>query len=383
MKKVLLLDTNVSSKPIYDYLVNRGFDVYVAGSNENDCLAKDTDKYIQFDYSNQESLKEIIMSFNFDYLIPGCNDVSYQSAAKVNGGKNGLDSAKVAGLINNKFEFRMYSLSNNITVPKIYKKEDILLTKNKLIVKPVDAYSGRGISLIQNGDNLQEVENAIDNACKFSKTKAYIIEDFIDGQLYSHSAFIRNKKIILDFFVIEDGSTNKFTVDTSYVVNDLPKLLKRKIRKEIESLSNGLDLVDGLVHTQFIKYGDSFKIIEITRRCPGDLYSLLIKKTTGHNYIEYYVQPFLGEDIVLSNKQNKSKYILRHTITTSNQRKIFGLEFKKTLKIDDFIPFLKTGEYLKESPFGRFGIIFIECKSKSDLYEKYAELLERRLYSFT
>ena len=50
--KVMLLDTNFSAKPIYDYLVQTGTEVYVVGGNPNDVLAKSVNNYINLDYSN-------------------------------------------------------------------------------------------------------------------------------------------------------------------------------------------------------------------------------------------------------------------------------------------------------------------------------------------
>ena len=49
--KILLLDTNFSSGPIYDYLIESGNEVYVIGNNPNDFLAKFAKNYIQSDYT--------------------------------------------------------------------------------------------------------------------------------------------------------------------------------------------------------------------------------------------------------------------------------------------------------------------------------------------
>ena len=46
---ILLLDTNFSSAPIYEYLIEEGNEVYVIGNNPNDFLAKSAKNYIQSD----------------------------------------------------------------------------------------------------------------------------------------------------------------------------------------------------------------------------------------------------------------------------------------------------------------------------------------------
>ena len=54
MTRVLLVDTNFSSIPIYQSLIEGGHEVYVAGKNPNDALAKISKNYAEIDYSNTD-----------------------------------------------------------------------------------------------------------------------------------------------------------------------------------------------------------------------------------------------------------------------------------------------------------------------------------------
>lgn len=383
MKKVLLLDTNVSSFPIYDYLIKKGYDVYVAGGKPNDCLAKYTKNHINLNYSDIELLKQTIEIHKFDYLVPGCNDMSYICSTKANDTSKffGLDTTESSETINNKSKFRKFAIANKLNVPITYSKDDVYRLNTPIIVKPVDAYSGRGVSIVKD-INKKNIDLAISKATEYSKDKQCVIEEFIEGQLYSHSAFISNKKIMIDFFVIEDGTTNRFTVDTSHVVYDFPIKIQKEIKTQIEVIAEKLDLVDGLIHTQFIKTKNSFKIIEVTRRCPGDLYSLLIQKSTGFNYAEFYTNPFINKQVTINNIKTKNN-ILRHTISVSEMINFISIKFEDNLKIDEFIPMAITGDELKESPFSRFGLIFVDCKSEKKLKKIYQNILKRKLYNFT
>lgn len=382
MKKALLLDTNVSSLPIYEFLISKGYDTYVIGGNPNDCLAKYTTNYINCNYSNLELLENILNTYNFDVIVPGCNDISYISATKVNGDNKfyGLDSTEVTETINNKNKFRNFALSNGLHVPNIFSKEESYDSINSLIVKPVDAYSGRGVSVIKNIDK-DTIDIAINNAISFSSSKNYLIEEYIEGQLYSHTAFISNKKILIDFIVIENGSTNEFTVDTSNLVTDFSESILSEIRNDIEHMSDVLNLVDGLVHTQFIKTENSFKILEITRRCPGDLYSFLIEKTTGFKYAEYYTKPFINETLNVDDFVPTHNHILRHTLSVSNDTPFIGVQYNRELNIDLSIPMNITGTELKGSPFGRIGLVFIKCSSNIELSDIKSNILDRTLYT--
>jgi predicted ATP-grasp superfamily ATP-dependent carboligase len=381
MKKVLLLDTNVASFPIYEFLLKNGYDVYVAGGKVNDCLAKYTEKYINFDYSDIDLLNRVIDEYSFDYLVPGCNDMSYICATKANNNSKffGLDTTENSELINNKLKFRKFAIDNKLNVPQIYSKDGVYKSNEPIIVKPVDAYSGRGVSVVKTNSK-QYIDDAISNAIQYSKNGECVIEEYVEGQLYSHSAFLRNKEIFIDFFVIEDGTTNKFTVDTSHVVYDFPTEIRMEIKKQIETIAEKLNLVDGLIHTQFIKTKNSFKIIEVTRRCPGDLYNFLIENSTGFNYAEFYTRPFINQKIDGTNIKTKNDYILRHTISVDKLTGFIGIEFNEEVSIKQFIPMAITGDILKESPFSRFGLIFVECKSYENLKSLYHNILNRKFY---
>ena len=382
MKKALLLDTNVSSFPIYEFLLSKGYDTYVIGGNPSDCLAKYTTNYINCNYSNPELLQNAISEYGFDVIVPGCNDMSYLSATKVNGNNKfyGLDSTEVTEIINNKNKFRNFGISNELHIPKLFDKEDAYLQINPIIVKPVDAYSGRGVSVIENPNKI-DIDTAIETAISFSSSKNYLIEEYIKGQLYSHTTFISNKKILIDFVVIENGSTNEFTVDTSNVVYDFSESILNEIRTDIEKMSELLNLEDGLIHTQFIKTENSFKIIEVTRRCPGDLYSLLIQKSTGFNYAEYYTKPFINQKLNTPNHIPSNNHILRHTLSVSNDTPFIGVHYNQPIDVDLYIPMNLTGTEIKKSPFGRIGLVFIKCNSIDELANTTETILNRQLYT--
>ena len=68
MTRVLLVDTNFSSIPIYQSLIEGGHEVYVAGKNPNDALAKISKNYAEIDYSNTDEIKHFIKSKNIEKI---------------------------------------------------------------------------------------------------------------------------------------------------------------------------------------------------------------------------------------------------------------------------------------------------------------------------
>lgn len=377
----MLVDTNYSSAPIYNYLFQSGFNVYVVGGNPNDYLAKSVKNYINLDYSRVDLIRELIKKLNIDYIVPGCNDLSYKVCATLNsdGRYHGLDTLETTEIINSKDKFREFASNIGLPVPRMISHE-AMNEKRPLIVKPVDAYSGRGMTVIHDPDE-ESLLLAIDRAKEFSLSKKCIIEEYVDGQLYSHTAIVINEKVVVDFIVEEHGTANSFVVDTSRVVHDFPLETLNRLRACIELLAKTLNLVDGLVHTQFIKRDEEFWLIEITRRCPGDLYSQLIELSTGFKYTEAYVKPFVKGSFSHSDRAAHPAWIMRHTVSQPSASLLGSIQFNFPVRIEKIVPLSLAGDMVNASPFGRIALIFLRTDSKEALDALFQDTIHRNLYA--
>ena len=380
MKKVLLVDTNVSSAPIYNYLVQAGYDVYVIGGNKNDYLAKSIKNYINTDYSDVDKTQELINSLGIDYIVPGCNDRSYLVSSQLNscGQFYGLDSLEKSETLNNKQKFREFANKIGLPVPPLISKENID-EEWPVIVKPVDAFSGRGVTVIHKTES-HLLKDAINCAKMFSQSNSYIVEKYVEGQLFSHTAFIAGQQIVADFVVEEHGTANPFVVDTSRVDFEFPEEMLARIRSGIKMMAQSLSLVDGLIHTQFIKNGDNYWLIEITRRCPGDLYSQLIELSTSYRYVENYTRPFINQELLVDDYTNQKSWVMRHTISQATEGFFGSIQFFRPLLLEKWVPISVAGDYLKASPFGRVGILFAKVDAKDKLDDLFNVTLKRNLY---
>lgn len=379
MAKVLLVDTNFSSMPIYDALSAYGHEVHVVGGNPSDCLAKADKKYWPFNYANTELLSELIDREKYDFIVPGCTDRSYASCVEVNRGRFfGLDSHATEQALNNKAKFRELAKKLGISVPEIQNETSDNL-RWPLIVKPVDSFSGKGITVLREPDKDKFIE-AIQTAKKLSPTGNYLIEDFVDGVLHSHSAFLSQRRIVKDFIVEERCTVNPFVVDTSRVIhNPNPKVLSG-LRCAIEAMAIELGLNDGLVHVQYIQNNDDFWLIEVTRRCPGDLYSRLIEMSTGYSYADAYVRPYLGLSPDSSTKRSFENYIMRHTVTVPEEKVYGDISYNYPIWVNSWVSLSLVGDLLKPSPLSRIGILFAIEESAQKLNELFQVTISRELY---
>ena len=343
LEKILLVDTGFSSFPFFDYL-NKHYDLWVCGNNPNDCLALNNSKYIYCDYSDVDQLYKIVTQNGFDKFIPGCNDISYKSCAQLNESLNyiNIDSYDNFDILNYKFKYKNMLQSININTPSFFDCKNIY---EYYLVKHKNLYSGKGISKLKFSEiNLDHFEN-----------NDYFIEQFIEGDLYSASVFVENQKIVKYYFVKEGCFINPYVVDSSYLFSFSDEISQRII-DDLNKISNQLNLVDGLLHMQFILNGAEFYFIDACRRCPGDLYSLLIEYSTGENYCYNYIKGFIGD--FSFEVHNAPRLTMRNTIIQNSELKLRAINFYFNSSSSIFYPLLNIGSQLMPSPNGRVGIMF-------------------------
>jgi biotin carboxylase len=378
MAKVLLVDTNFSSLPIYRALQRLGHDVHVVGNNAADCLPKIAINYWNLNYADTGVLATLVAKENFDFIVPGCTDRSYASCVAINNGRYpGLESTDVDFAVNNKATFRKVARELGLPVPQIQSASN---PRWPLIVKPVDSFSGKGITVLMN-PNSEALNSAIDRALRASTSGEYLIEDYVAGGLFSYSAILRNATVVWGVLVEEHGTANPFVVDTSRVCLRPDETLISKIRNAIEHFSKKLALKDGLLHAQFILDGEDIFIIEMTRRCPGDLYSQLIELSTGFNYAEAYIRPFIGMDFDTARQPIAEKYIMRHTLTVTSKNALGFIRFSRDVRLERWVPLSLVGDQLSPSPDSRLAVLFASAGSRDEFDDLFAATLDRKLYS--
>jgi len=378
MKKVLLIDTAFAAMPIYDYLVKQEeFDVWVMGNRANDALALIAgDKWIEQDYSKVEEVKQHLQNHNIGFVVPGCTDVSIETCLQLGVNSQAFDSSETYDSIGNKNEFRELCELLKLPSPKVIDIKDFP-KKGKFICKPVDAFSGNGVAIVD-GEDTEALNKAYKNAVNESRTKNALIEEYVDGQLYSFSVFLEEHNV-KDFFIVKEGSSvNPYAVDTSYVDNSLEESVLVNLQESIEKLSRHLELKNGLLHTQFILSNNMPYIIELSRRCPGDLYPYLIESSTGFQYAAKYASYFINKH--QSSLCKYTKHIVRHTIASKETTRFLNLKFINEMQTYAYFPLLALGSRVEKNQKTRVGILFTESLSYKTLVSDYEQYIKRSVY---
>ncbi|MFM8376060.1 MAG: acetyl-CoA carboxylase biotin carboxylase subunit family protein [Phenylobacterium sp.] len=380
MGRVLLLDTNIAAGPLLAALKSEGHSVTVAGGQPSDVLARAHPDYVQLDYSDTEETLRLFDQGRFDHLVPGCNDRSYQTCAEIADRRPiaGVDGSVATHTLNNKGAFRAWAQTLGLPVPRTLAPGQVR-PGQPVIVKPEESYSGRGATVLRT-PTPSSLAAALEAARAESRSGACVIEEFVEGQLYSHTAFVDRSGVRWDTVVVEHGSANPLAVDTSHVTADFPGSALQEMRSITRRMVSALDLKPGLLHTQLILGAEGLRLIEVTRRCPGDLYSLLISLSTGADYAGAYVRPFLGEDFGSFPEAAPARPILRHTLSSPAGAQLGSLRFSRPVDIERLAILALSGDDLAPSPRSRAGLLFLRARDALDLAGLTAAALERRLY---
>ncbi len=361
-KKVFLCDASFSVIPILQALKKNGFHVTSCGNREDDPCHTLADSSLIANYADQDKILDYVITNKYDYVVPGCTDISFSTSSYIGKKLNmpGYDHGNITEIFNNKKKFREYCVLNSFKTPRYTsKKSDLSSFKFPILKKPIDSYSGRGINKIMSVSEL----NLLDD------TDTDIYEEFVTGQLFSHSAFIKNGEIIIDFFVEEHCTIYPYQVNTSCITQNLNEGIKKNMRNWLESYAKLAHLNDGLIHTQFISDNINYWLIETSRRCPGDLYSLLIKKSCDIDYAGLFAMPYCELNYLDDYMNISSNPIIRHTVSSTEDTNLFTISIDSPNAGLDYIPIKKSGQLVKKAPFDRSGIAFLKYKSFTDLYK--------------
>lgn len=373
--KVLLVDTAFSAMPIYDYLVSEGHEVWVMGNRPVDILARRAGEYwVEQDYSRADEVAAHIERLGIERIVPGCTDVSMNSCIAL--GLDYLDTEEANESLANKHRFRELCAELDLPAPREI-DVDAFPRPGRFICKPVDGFSGRGISVFDGEDNTA-TDAAFCSARAQSARGEALAEPFIEGELHSYTSFLEGGQPTDWFFVREGSSIDPFAVDTSYVSNALPESCRLRLSDAVSRIASALELRDGLIHTQFIWTGNEPYIVEMARRCPGDLYALLIEYSTGYRYAAKYASYFVGATV--STEATPPRALLRHTVTADAAAIFSGLRLEEPLPVKAFYPLGSLGAELAGGHAGRAGVLFCEFDDYAAMKAAEARFLGRAVY---
>jgi len=141
-------------------------------------------------------------------------------------------------------------------------------------------------------------------------------------------------------------------------------------------MAGNLDLVDGLLHVQFIADGDTAYIIEVTRRMSGDFYACPVSMAAGLDWAQWVVMAEAGLSVKHFPEVRQQGYVGRHCVFSKSGGKIAEITLSNELErnISDACWFLKPGDQIEDDTKHKVGILFLRYQSHEEMEKKTSSI---------
>lgn len=309
MKKVLLLGGSRYIIPVINACHDLGYKAITCDYLPNNYAHKFSDEYYNVSIIDKEAVLKLAIELNVDGIMSFACDPGVETMAYVCEKLNlpCVGSYEAVLTLQNKSKFRKFLTNNGFSVPKAggYKTkeevmEEIHTYKFPIIVKPVDSAGSKGVTKV---NNIGELSHAIEYAISFSKTKQFIVEEFIQQKGFSSDSdcFSINGKMMFASFAnqrFDKNAINPYTPSAYSWPSSMPNNIQKELRSELQRLFTLLDLKTSIynVETRLGVDGKAY-IMEVSPRGGGNRLSEMIRYSSNTDLITNAVRAAVGDKI--------------------------------------------------------------------------------------
>ncbi|MBR2452668.1 MAG: ATP-grasp domain-containing protein [Clostridia bacterium] len=281
--KALVLCGGVPQIALIKELKSRGITTLLADMNENVGARQYADEFYKVSVLDVDAIRQLAKEQNVDFLISVCADQVLQVVAQVSE-ELGLPcyiDFETAENVSKKSYMKKIFWENGVPTSKYVIMDMLDMEKIKhleypLIVKPVDAYSSRGVCKV---NNPSELPAAFENAKNISRTKTAIVEEFVEGDEISVDAYVEDGKVhilcLTNLYKI--GEDGKFVINRSRIPANISDNTKIQIEEAAQKIANAFGLKNTPMLVQLISTGEKISVVEFCARTGGGIKFLMIK----------------------------------------------------------------------------------------------------------
>lgn len=373
--------------PIVKKIKQMGYKSLVVNLYEDSPAFKYADFHEVADILDKEKCLNIAKQYHIDAVLSEECDIATPTVAYI-AARLGLPSLseEMAQLYTDKSQMREFCYKYNLPSPRFKKcrteaeaKTFIGDTFRKVIIKPLDSNSSRGVHVIHGFDELHDKFN--DSLSYSHVEKAVLIEDYIEGTEFTvdgivtpegHKCLAISEKRHYEF---NPSIANElfFTQDNeNYDYELLRKTNDRFV--DLSGLRTGT-----LTHAEY-KYQDGqFWLIEIGARGGGNLISAeIVPLVSGIDNYEFLVRSALGDDNwkLGDLHPESSAAVLRFLDSDFSDGYVKEIQGEDILKDDsDIITYrfnFTVGDHIKkaENDSARIGFYIAKSDSRGNLRRK-------------
>ena len=298
--KAMVIAGGVPQMELLRQLKERKIETVLLDGNEN-CLARAIpDKFYKVNIFNVLYVKKIAVDEKVDFIITVCADQVLLVVAEVSEmlGLPCYIGYKQAQDVSDKIRMKKIFKENKIPTTKYLELEsldmnEIAKLNYPLVVKPVDAYSSKGV---RKAETEKELIAYYNEAKKISRSGGVIVEEFFEGEEISVDAFVLNGKAhILSITNSEKvKDKDRFVIFRGRYPAAIPDTIRNQIEDVAQKIADSFGLVNSPLLVQLLHNNENISVLEFCARTGGNMKWLLIKNSCGVDVITATIDITLG-----------------------------------------------------------------------------------------
>ena len=329
MKKALVLCATVPHTLLIEKLKARGYYTLVADMNPKAPAVRVADKFVNISAFDKEAIAQYSKENAIDLVISSCSEQANSVSCYV-GEKLGLPhpySYETSLDVTNKGRMKKLFKAGGVCTSDfvLYRRvEDLAECKLSypLVVKPVDAYSSKGV---HKANNYEELIEFAKDALKVSRSGEGIVECYCPGvEIQVDCVAIERKAYVLMTRSKRTLSQNSIELNSGGSM--VPAEMTEAEEKKASEIAQRIAYAFGLANTPFFYQArlnnGVISVLEFAPRIGGGLSFQMVKRATGVDIVELSIQSFVGEHMTLDGKFDKTKNL--STLLLYMEPGIFG-----------------------------------------------------------
>lgn len=382
--KALVLCGGLPQIALAKELKSRGITVVMADMNEKVAGRAYADIFYPVSTLDVDGIRNIAVTEKVDFLISVCADQVLQVVAQISE-ELGLPcyiDFETAVNVSKKSYMKKIFVENAVPTSQyvIMDKLDgdkIQHLRYPLIVKPVDAYSSRGVKRV---DSYEELVPAFAEAVQISRTDTAIVEEFVTGDELTVDVYVEDGKayVLCISNLYKIGEDGKFVINRSRIPGDVSTEIAAQIADTAQKIADAFGLRNTPMLIQMISDGTKIAVVEFCARTGGGIKFLMIKKFSGFDVIRAVVDLTLGQkpevgQITTAEKLTVNEFVYCNPGVLSHAEGFEELLADGT--IVEYSVFKASGTEFGEirSSGDRFAYFSVEALDEQELKRKHAK----------
>lgn len=320
-EKVMIVGGGAWQVPLIKRVKELGYYVINTNLYENSPGFEYADKTAVIDVLNKDKNLTVAQECLPNVVLTDQSDIAVPTVAFLNEklGINGI-GCKLADLFTNKYLMRKFCKEHNFAYPE-YKLckclNDALEFFNnhkKIIIKPIDSQSSRGVFTIQSKQQLIEL---FDQSIQFSnREKVVIAEEYIEGCEFTVDAITSEYKCtVLAISQKHQYKHNSNITKLLWFSNKSDGYDYDLLRQTNVKLVEAMELPFGLTHAEYKYCNGKFYLIEIAARGGGTkISSDIVPVMSGVDNYKYLIDLALGKKIPQNDLLPKKEFENRQCV---------------------------------------------------------------------